>query len=173
MVSKSTKYGRGGFTILERLVALMVLSGVAAFAIPAYFERSEITLENACVLLARDLRAAQNRSAYMGEPAVFVFDAEEHRYEVLDEFGDVIRNPTTMEPFVRHYPFDGVFDGVEIVEAAFGDDTTLIFDKRGEAQEGGYVILSFRGDQRRLELSKGTGRINVLGSTSGFVDDGL
>ena len=150
-----------------------MLSGVAALAIPAYFERSEITLENACVLLAKDLRAAQNRSAYMGEPALFTFFAEEDRYEVFDAFGDRIRNPTTMQPFVREYPFDGVFQGVEIVEVDFGPDATLIFDKRGVALEGGSVVLAFRGDRRRVVVTKESGRIVLEGSTSEWTDDGM
>jgi len=163
---------RRGFTILELLVSMVLLSLVAALAIPAYFERAEITLENACVLLAQDLRAAQNRSAYMGEPAIVVFDEEGDGYEVRNEFGELIRNPTTLEPFLRRYRFDGVFQGVEIVEVAFGTDASFAYDKRGVAQESGTVVLGFRGDLRTLHVAKGSGRIEIEGSTSGWIDDG-
>lgn len=160
-----------GFTILELVIALAVVSIVAAVAVPAYFERSEVTLENASILLAADLRAAQNRAAYMGEPCVFVFDPEQNAYEVLDEFGTLLRNPGTREPFVRGYALDGVFQGVHIEEARFGDDAELTFDRRGMPEEDGFVVLSFRGDRRVLHLTSGTGALRIEGSSSGWHDD--
>ena len=54
---------RRGFTILELLAVVLLISMVAAVTIPAFFQDANVTLENASILLARDLRAAQNRSA--------------------------------------------------------------------------------------------------------------
>lgn len=163
---------QAGFTILELLLALLVLSVVASLSIPAYFARSEVTLENASILLAQDLRAAQNRAAYMGEPSLFAFDLATNGYEVRDEFGALIRNPTTRQPFVRCYSLDGVFDGVEIRSARFGDDQTLVFDKRGSALESGEIELVFGSDRRVLRIAKGAGTVHIEGTTSGWRDEG-
>ena len=57
-----------GFTVLALLVVLVSLSLVAATSVRWYFSRDEVTLENAAVLLARDLRAAQHRSIFLGRP---------------------------------------------------------------------------------------------------------
>lgn len=168
----STMSSRRGFTILELVLALLVLSVVASLSIPAYFERSEVTLEKACILLAHDLRAAQNRSAYLGEPALFVFDVEGNGYEVQDELGERIRHPTTREPFVRRFSFDGVFAGVRVIEARFGDDATLLYDRRGTVREGGYVVLGFGTDRRLVQVEPGDGAVHIEGTTSGWRDEG-
>lgn len=161
-----------GFTILELLLALLLLSVVAAVSIPAWFERGEVTLEKACVLLANDLRSAQNRAAYLGEPTFFQFDPERDGYEVRDEFGDLLRNPATGEPFLRRYPRDGVFEGVDLREVRFGPDRMIVYDQHGLATEGGHVTLTFQGDSRTLFVDEGSGEITIAGSTSGWTDTG-
>ena len=52
-----------GFTLLELLIALIAISVIAAVAIPAYFSRSDVTLENAAVLLARRARRRATEAA--------------------------------------------------------------------------------------------------------------
>ena len=52
---------RQAFTIFELTITLVVISVFAAVCITHYFGRGDITLEKASVLLAKDLRAAQNR----------------------------------------------------------------------------------------------------------------
>ena len=58
------KSPKKGFTILELMIWLVLVSIVASFAIPAFFDRAEVTLDNACTLLLEDLRGTQNRAAY-------------------------------------------------------------------------------------------------------------
>ena len=100
---------RGGFTILELLIALMLIAIVASLAVPSWFDRSEVTLENACVLLARDLRLAQNRAAVLGEETVVEFSTAGTGYTVYDPWGKTIMHPRTRRPFHRDYAADGVF----------------------------------------------------------------
>lgn len=164
------KTSRSGFTILELLGVLVTLSIVAAVAVPAYFARGEITLENASVLLARDLRAAQNRSAYLGEPAWITF--LEDGYRVTDMQDAVIRNPRTDRPFDRRYSHDGVFRGVRVHKVRFGEDHVLPYDEKGEPLEGGTIVLEFRGDTRELRVEKRTGKVRIIDSTSGWKDPG-
>ena len=163
---------RRGFTILELMLALIALSVVASLSIPAYFERSEVTLEKACILLAHDLRAAQNRSAYLGETAFFSFQKEENGYEVRDEFGERIRHPTTNEPFLRRYSLDGVFAGVQVLEARFDDGAVLCYDERGNVPKGGHVVLAFGTDRRVVRVEEGAGTVHIEGTTSGWRDEG-
>ena len=122
---------RRGFTILELLLVLIFVSTVAALAIPAFFSRPSITLENASVLLARDLRTAQNRSAYLAEESRMEFLRDGSGYRVTDLSGEVVRNPRTGEDFERIYPSDGVFRGVTVTDVWAGDDWTVNFDDRG------------------------------------------
>ena len=161
-----------GFTILVLLVVLLILSLVAATSVRWYFSRAEITLENAAVLLARDLRAAQHRSIFLGRPGKLLFLPDGSGYVLLDEHGGLAQNPQTDEPFVRIYPDDGVFVGVEVLAAAAGTDRALEIDSHGHPTEDLEVTLTFRGERRTLRLEKDTGEIAIEGSTSAWRDSG-
>ncbi len=161
---------RRGFTLFELLVVLVLLALLAATTIRYYFSRAEVTLENAAILLARDLRAAQHRSIFLGEPSHFVFDGDGHGYLVTDEQGQLARNPETDQAFERHYTREGIFHGVEIVAVEAGGDRTLLIDSRGQPTEDLAVTLVYRGERRTVRYERSTGCIAIDGSTSGWAD---
>ncbi len=163
---------RGGFTLLELLLVLLLISFVAAAVIPAYFSRSDVTLENAAVLLAKDLRAAQNRSAFMGEATVVEFLPDGDGYRVLTKEGRPVDNPRNELPFERRYSIDGVFRGVVIREVHLEHGRRLEYDDRGEPKQAGRIVLTFGNDTRVITVNPPYGHIAVLGTSSGFVDLG-
>jgi prepilin-type N-terminal cleavage/methylation domain-containing protein len=162
--------GRAGFTIFELLLVLLVLSLCAATTVRCYFSSAEVTLENAVILLARDLRAAQHRSIFLGAPGRFLFLPDGSGYALTDESGEITHHPQTDEPFVRVYPEDGVFVGVTVEAARAGDDRTLVIDDRGMPLEELEVTLGFEGATRTLRLDPQTNEIAIEGSTSGWRD---
>ena len=162
-----------GFTIVELLIVLLLLSLCAATSVRWYFSNSDVTLENAAILLARDLRAAQHRSIFLGEPSRFHFTDDGSGYAVLDPRGALAHNPQTDESFVRSYPDDGVFAGVRVVEVSAGNDRTLEIDGRGLPLEDMRVTLAFGDDRRTVRLDRKSGVITLVGSTSGWVDRDL
>jgi type II secretory pathway pseudopilin PulG len=161
--------GRRAFTILQLLLVLVVISLLAATTIRCYFTQAEVTLENAAILLARDVRAAQHRSIFLGEPTHFTFPPEGNGYFVTDAAGNLARNPQTDQVFERRYPADGVFHGVAIVAVRAGEDRTLVIDDRGQPVEDMEVTLAYRESRRTVVLERGGG-IVIGGSTSGWVD---
>jgi prepilin-type N-terminal cleavage/methylation domain-containing protein len=161
---------RRGFTALELLVVLLVLSLLAATTVRYYFSRSEVTLENAAILLARDIRAAQHRSIFLGERSHLLFLPDGAGYVVTDAKGALASNPQTGEPFLRSYPDDGVFHGVTVREALSGGDCTLEIDERGGVLEDLTVTLTYEGDDRTVVLARETGVVTIVGSTSGWID---
>jgi prepilin-type N-terminal cleavage/methylation domain-containing protein len=162
--------GRRGFTLIELLLVLLVLSLGAATTITWYFSKAEVTLENAAVLLAQDLRAAQHRSIFLGEPTRFVFLPDGEGYVVTDEAGAIAHNPLTDEPFLRIYPDDGVFIGVTVRAARAGEDRTLEIDGRGTALEDLSVTLVQGEEERTVEFERAEGVIRIKGSSSGWLD---
>jgi len=161
---------RRAFTILELLVVLLVLSLCAATTVRFYFSRSQVTLENAAILLAHDLRAAQHRAIFLNEPSHFRFLPDGSGYVVTDTRGNLSRNPQTDEPFLRSYPEDGVFHGVTILDVTAGDDRVLEIDPHGAPLENLSVTLGFGDERRTLVMSSRTGVITLVGSTSDWVD---
>lgn len=158
---------RRGFTLLELILVLVLISITAGVSISAYFERSEITLENACVLLAKEMRSAQNRAAYLQQPILFSFDTDSDQYHVARA-----GRGTGDDVYVRAYGRDAVFRGVDIVDSTF-DDGVLLFDKSGFAVHGGDITLSFGDDVRVLRVESPTGRIEILNSSSDWTDAGF
>ena len=158
------------FTLLELLIVLLVLSLCAATTVRWYFSKADVTLENAAILLARDVRAAQHRSIFLGEPSRFVFLADGTGYTVLDSTGTPARNPQTDEPFLRIYSDDGVFKGVYVLEVDAGGDRMLEIDGRGVPLEGLRVTLAYHDERRTLQVDRKTSGITIEGSTSGWTD---
>ena len=163
---------KGGFTLLELLIALVLISVIAALAIPAYFGRSEITLENAAILLAKDLRAAQNRSAFMAEETIVELLEDGDGYRMVDSLGKPVDNPRDNMAFERRYSIDAVFRGVSIVADDLGSNGRLSFNERGEPDEPMQLTLRFGDDERTVRVEPPYGEIHLIGSTSGWVDNG-
>lgn len=157
--------------MLELLLVLVVISLCAATTVRWYFSHADVTLENAAILLARDVRAAQHRSIFLGEKSRFVFLSDGTGYTVLDAAGASARNPQTAEPFLRVYSDDGVFNGVSVLEADAGGDRTLEIDGRGLPLEDLAVTLAYRDERREILLERKTSEITIVGSTSGWIDD--
>jgi len=165
--------GAGGFTLLHLVLVLVLLSAVATVGIPMFFERPNVTLENGAVLLAEDLRTAQNRAAFSRQALFLRMLDEGDGYEVVTKDGKPIDDPRTGRPFLRRYSIDGVFEGLRIIEHESGPDATLVLSPTGEISDALMVRLEFLGDERVIRAARGTGLVTIEGSTSGFVDDGL
>ena len=161
-----------GFTLLHLVILLVTLSVGAALAIPYFFGRDIVTLENGAVLLARDLRAAQNRAAHSRESLFLRFFADGDGYEVVTKSGSPIQDPRTGRPFVRRYSTDGVFEGLTIESVEAGPDRTLVLSALGATSDELVAHLSFMGAARTLRAARTTGRVEIEGSTSEFLDDG-
>ena len=161
-----------GFSLSELFASLACVAIVSAVTIHGWFDQGGVTLENAAILLARDMRAAQNRSAFLGKPSRFTFDADGEGYSVVDERGEVILHPRTDLPFVRRFPEAGVFRGVHLIDMSFGADASVIFDEEGRPLESGEVTLAFGADRRTISLAKESGHLTILGSSSGWQDGG-
>jgi len=161
---------RGGVGLLPILVTLALVALIAGLAIPLWFGRHEVTLDNAALLLARDLRAIQNRAAFLGRGARVVFDA--HGWQGTDSAGAPLARFGGTESFRRRLDADGVFEGVTLQAIRFGEDRALEFGPRGEALEGGSIELHFRGEVRRVVLSAPQGSVRVEGLARPWSDDG-
>jgi hypothetical protein len=141
------------------MLALCLVAIVAVIAIPRYFGRPEVTLDNACTLLSRDLRAVQNRAALHKVGARLVF--EEDGWSALDTSGRPIEGLGESHPILRRFSRDGVFDGVRVVDIACGSDHAVAIDTRGLVAESCEVVLGFAGETRRVAIERGGGQVLV------------
>jgi len=147
--------------LLVILVTLAAIALLAGLAIPFWFGRHEVTLDNAAQLLARDLRAVQNRAAFLGEPARVRF--HEHGWDAVDPTGEILSRYGGEELFVRQLDADAVFEGVTLRAIRFGDDAVLVFGAQGDALEAGSLELLFRGERRLVRVTAPEGEVLIEG----------
>ena len=153
--------GRRGVSLLTILLTLAGVALVAGLAIPLWFARHEVTLDNAALLLVRDLRATQGRAAILGEPLEFVLDP--HGWQAKQSDGEQVLRAGSTEPLMRKLDENGVFDGVTLSDIQFGADRSVSFGPIGEWKESGSVELSFRGETRRIVVTAPRGDIRIEG----------
>ena len=130
---------RAGISLLTVLAGLFVIGFLAVVAIPGYFNRHDVTLENACRLVSRDLRTLQNRAALDKLTVRMVFDSDGWR--ALDANDKPVAGIGESYPIVRRFEGEGVFAGVVIERIDLGGDNELAIDRRGvnEQLTGGFA----------------------------------
>lgn len=161
---------RRAFTIFELIVALAMISIVASLAVPAFFERSEVTLDNACRILAKDLRLAQARAAFDRMTVRVEFFPDGDGYQIVDGGGIMLPHPYDNGGFDRRYAFNAVFEGVQITQVGSGDELAIEYQPGGLTQDGGHVILNFMEDARIVVVEPGKGEVIVLGGNRRWSD---
>lgn len=158
--SRKIPAGRQGISLFSILLSLCAIGLFALVAIPFYFARHDVTLDNACKLLLRDLRAAQTWASLLKAEAVFAFEADGWRATTGD--GETLARHGSSDWIERRLSKDAVFEGVWIENIDFGGAAQVTFDERGVAGEGGRLEIVFRGERRYVSIEKGTGLAMVL-----------
>ncbi|MGD2018522.1 MAG: GspH/FimT family protein [Planctomycetota bacterium] len=164
---------RAGFTILELLIVLALLTITASVGIPAYFARPAVTLDSAARLLAADMREVQNRAALYQLPLHLEFPEDGTGYRGVHSDGDPLHSPYCDGPYVRDYPADAVFEGVRVLSVESPAGRRVSFDGRGLASSTARVVLSFAGDTCTLKVRAGSGLVEIEDLDDPWFDVGL
>jgi len=163
---------RAGISLLAVLVTLTLIAILAAIVVPAYFSRHDVTLDNASVLVAGELRAAQNWASIHATEVTFEFTADGDGFRALDQRGHVLQRNDPNGPFARRFSSDAVFEGVRFEAIDFGPDRAVHFNAAGHVLNSGSVAIVFQDERRILHVASGTGRITLEGLGRPWLDDG-
>ncbi len=154
---------RAGISLFAVIVVLALVALIAGLAIPGFFGQGEVTLENACVLLVRDIHTAQNRAIWSGVDTYLEFDQDGGGYRIVDRAGRMVEQLGALGDMAQRYEEGGVFDGVHIVRVDCGPNRSLAFDAKKRAWSSGEVELSFHGETRVVRVLPKTGEVRILG----------
>lgn len=171
MPSTASSPQRAGVSLGGVIASLAVVALIAGIAIPTFFARHGITLDNAAILLARDLRSVQNRAAHLGQPTTLRFDA--HGWRAFDALGKPLMRFASEERIERRFDTDAVFEGVTLEVLRFGDGAEVHFDPSGRPDRGGSLEVVYRGERRHLSLSRADGHVSIEGLERPWSDEGL
>jgi type II secretory pathway pseudopilin PulG len=171
------RFSRGGsaaaFSLFELIIALALITITSVIAIPLFYAQPGITLDNAAILLARDLRYAQNSAVVIRGETQVVVDANGDGYRVCRISGQPLPNPVGDGPLVRTYSADAIFEGIDIPRVEGAPQRTISFAPTGHCLTAAQVELRYAGRVRILRLEKGTGEITIDGLLTTWCDDGL
>ncbi len=160
-----------GLSILHLALGLVIVTVLTGVAIPLFYAQPKITLDHAAILLANDLRYAQNEAAISGESTSIKFDQDGDGYSAQYSSGLPIANPVGGGELVRQYSFDAIFRGVSL-EVLSGSTATR-FDRHGFATTPIDIRLSYQGDTRLLRMAVGSGLVEISGLETSWEDRGL
>ena len=173
MLPRSVRQGaRSAFSLLELTIALALITLASVIAIPAFYSQPGVTLDNAAVLLARDLRYAQNAAVMIGQQTLLVIDEDGDGYCVRRASGGYVENPIGGGPLVRKYSADAIFEGIEIPNVDGPEGRIFRFDRHGFCLQRGQMELRYGDRVRILRLKRGSGRITIDGLLTPWTDDG-
>ena len=162
-----------GFTVLELLIILALLTITASVGIPAYFARPEVTLDSAARLLAADMREVQNRAALYRLPLSVEFPAGGSGYCGVHADGKPLSSPYPDGPFVRIFAADAVFEGVQVVQVQSPEGDRVSFTPKGLSATTASIVLGFDGETRTIRIRKGSGLIEITDLDDPWFDAGL
>ncbi len=152
---------RRGISLLSLLLTILGIGLTVAVVVPRFFTKTNVTLDNAAVVFAKDLRAAQQRSSFVHQPSRF--EVRSDGYRVVDATGELVLRYGSQEKFERSFGPLSVHAGVEIVAMDLGADSAIDIDAVGLATESGSLTLRFQGRERRITFRPGRGLIDIEG----------
>jgi prepilin-type N-terminal cleavage/methylation domain-containing protein len=148
---------RGGFTLIEILVVVVIVGIVSAIILPQIGNRDDQRAAAAGRVVTSDLMYAQSRAIATQKTHYIMFDAGTGTYKVLDTISpqNVIKHPITGQNFQVKFG-TGSTSGLEqmtLGSANFDGQTCLAFDSLG-------VPYSYNGSTSTL-TSLSSGKIQV------------
>lgn len=139
------KKQNNGFTLVELIVVVLILSIAALVAIPVFSSAADIQVRSAANRIAADLDYARGLAITRQKNYAVVFDAGSECYDIREAGGDVITNPLDNTNFVVDLDADSRLGNVNIVSAVFeGVESAVTFDYLGTPYAGNDAALTTR-----------------------------
>ena len=145
-----------GFSLVELVIVITIVSVVAAIAVPRYQNSlMRYRAVRAAKRVAADVALARTDARTTGSARSLVFDTAGDGYS--------IDNMTSLDRRSNSYSVDftkGPFF-VDVVSASLGGDATLTFSGHGIPDSGGAVVLRAGDVEVTVQVNADTGRAQV------------
>lgn len=151
-----------GFTVVELLIVVVILSIVALTAVPMMSSAASIQIRSAANMMAADLEYARSMAISRGQNYSVEFDKNTDRYWIEDQAGNVIPHPVKKGfDYAMDFRNDSRLKRVDITNAAFGGVPRVEFDCLGSPVNGGAVNLQAGAIIATIAVEPVTGFISV------------
>lgn len=168
---------KGGFTIIEIIMVIVILSILAVVIITRSGSYYPIKLNGAGEKLLSDIRYVKRLAMTNHRIYAILFDIAGNSYTVYD-YGEPPLDPEVEPSAVEdpHRPgdpltvaYDGSthYNGIKIISAVFGETNELKFNSFGvpydgediELEANGSVLISYRGHDFAISVVPRTGKV--------------
>ncbi len=159
---KSAWRKASGFTLIEIIIVVVILSIAAMAAIPLMSSASDVQIRSAANLIAADLEYAKSMAISRGQNYSVVFNEGENSYQIEDQSDTVIPHPVKKGfDYAMNFTNDSRLGKVDITNINFGGASTVEFDCLGSPDEGGSIILNANGITATITVEPVTGYISI------------
>lgn len=153
---------RRGFTIVELLIVVVILSIVALTAIPMMSSAASIQIRSAANIIAADIEYARSMAISRGQNHKVVFDKDTDSYKLVDLNGVTIQHPVKKGfPYEMKFRTESRLSRVDIISATFNGDQIVVFDCLGSPDSGGTVTLQAGGISTTITVEPVTGFVSI------------
>lgn len=154
--------GGRGFTIVELLIVVVILSIVALTAIPMMSSAASIQIRSASNMIAADVEYTRSMAISRGKYYSIEFNTSADSYCIKDSnTGVIIKNPLTKGDYIISFKNERRLSRVDITNANFSGASTIAFDCLGSPNSGGTVNLKAGGINTTITVEPVTGFVTI------------
>lgn len=158
-----------GFTLVEIIIVVVIMSIAALVAIPVLTSAADLQIKSAANVIAADLEHVKSLAISRQKIYSVVFDSSTNSYEVLDSDLNVVSHPTKSSGlFTVSFPSESRLSNVDIVSADFDLDETVLFNYLGTPMNSsgtdlvsGVITLETKGNTMTVTVEPVTGYITI------------
>ncbi|MFC1595806.1 GspH/FimT family pseudopilin [Candidatus Margulisiibacteriota bacterium] len=143
LYTQSNNNVRNGYTIIELIIIIIIVSILGAIAFVKLPVRSKMNLRSATGRMARDIRYVRNAAITRQQTYGIKFNPGANTYAAYQgnfTYGNIIDNPATGESFI--VDFSNAYAGIELDSTSLAGDV-IQFDSKGIPQDASGLIDVF------------------------------
>lgn len=150
--------GARGFTMIEVVIVMSIIAAVGTIGILRYIRvNNRYRVESACAKLVADVRLAQTQARATSSGRTMKFNAGSAAYAILTD-AEVSGGESGLRVSLAESPYRATMTTLGM------PGNQVLFDGRGEALNGGFVILKCGDVERAIKIEPGLGRAYVSGT---------
>ena len=153
-----------GFTLVEVIIVVVILSIAAMMAIPMMSSAGSVQIRSAAEAIAADLEYAKSMAISHQQNYGIIFDPGNNKYYVVTDLNDnPIPHPVKRGfPYTINYRSDSRLNKVNLVTADFDIPNRIYFDYLGSPLlNGGTITLQADGSTVIITVEPVTGFISI------------